>query len=145
MPAGRWVAIRTWGSPRGLNSKINLTVDAHGMAIKCLETSGTTAGCSQESALIEGHKAAYLLADRGYDTNALVAQAVSLGMLAVIPFKRKESRAHDREIFKARRLVANAFLHLNQWRGSATRYAKNTPSFVAIVQIRCAILWAAIL
>ncbi|MGL5335564.1 MAG: IS5/IS1182 family transposase, partial [Enterovibrio sp.] len=32
-----------------------------------------------------------------------------------------------------------------QWRGIATRYAKNTSSFVAIVQIRCAYLWASIL
>ncbi|MDR2075250.1 MAG: IS5/IS1182 family transposase, partial [Holosporales bacterium] len=28
------------------------------------------------------------------------------------------------------------------WRGIATRYAKNIKSFIAIVQIRCMMLWA---
>jgi hypothetical protein len=40
--------------------------------------------------------------------------------------------------------VENAFLHLKQWRDIATTYTKNTASFVPIVQIRCAILWAVI-
>ncbi|MDR2838208.1 MAG: IS5/IS1182 family transposase, partial [Azonexus sp.] len=35
----------------------------------------------------------------------------------------------------------NAFLHLKRWRGIATRYAKNAASFLAIVQIRCLVLW----
>ncbi|MCO6428371.1 MAG: IS5/IS1182 family transposase, partial [Nitrosomonas communis] len=33
------------------------------------------------------------------------------------------------------------FLALKQWRGIATRYAKNLSSFIAIVQIRCLALW----
>ncbi|NLX83156.1 MAG: IS5/IS1182 family transposase, partial [Clostridiales bacterium] len=37
------------------------------------------------------------------------------------------------------------FLHLKRWRGIATRYAKNTSSFVAAVQIRCISLWANVL
>jgi len=38
-------------------------------------------------------------------------------------------------------LVENAFLHLKQWRGIATRYAKNLSSFLAAAQIRCWVLW----
>jgi transposase len=38
----------------------------------------------------------------------------------------------------------NAFLHLKGWRGIATRYAKNTASFLATVCIRCIALWAGI-
>lgn len=79
--------------------------------------------------------------------HALVAQAASQGMEVVIPSKRnrKEKREHDREMYKVRHLVEIAFLHLKQWRGIATRYAKNTASFVAAVRIRCVALWAAIL
>lgn len=64
------------------------------------------------------------------------------GMEAVIPPKknRKEQRPFDKELYKLRHLVENAFLHLKQWRGIATRYAKNTTSFLAAVQIRC-IFW----
>jgi len=39
----------------------------------------------------------------------------------------------------------NAFLHLKRWRDIATRYAKNTASFLAAVHIRCIAIWANIL
>jgi len=88
-----------------------------------------------------------LLADRGYDTNAIIEQASESGMEVVIPPKknRKETRYYDNCLYKLRHLVENAFLHLKRWRGIATRYAKNTASFVAAVQIRCIALWAYIL
>ncbi|BBL35503.1 IS5 family transposase ISMasp6 [Nitrosomonas stercoris] len=81
----------------------------------------------------------YLLADRGYDSNAIIEQAEKQGMKVVIPPKknRKTQRSYDKELYKLRHLVENAFLHLKRWRGIATKYAKNTSSFLAAVQIRC--------
>jgi transposase len=58
------------------------------MPVKCIVTSGTTADCTQAASLIDGLEAAYLLADRGYDVNALVTQAAAQGMEVVIPSKR---------------------------------------------------------
>jgi transposase len=97
--------------------------------------------------LIEGLDAGYLLADRGYDSNKIIDQAESQGMIVVIPPKknRKIQREYDKEIYRRRHLVENAFLRLKRWRGIATRYAKNTASFLAAVQIRCIALWANIL
>ena len=46
--------------------------------------------------------------------------------------------------YKLRHLVENAFLHLKRWRGIATRYAKNSSSFLAAVPIRCIALWASL-
>jgi transposase len=88
-----------------------------------------------------------LLADRGYDSNEIIQKAVSSGMEAVIPPKRnrKERRKYDKHLYKVRHLVENAFLHLKQWRGIATRYAKTTASFIAAVQIRCIALWLKVL
>lgn len=43
--------------------------------------------------------------------------------------------------YKLRHLVENAFLFFKRWRGIVTRYAKNTTSFVAAVQIRCIATW----
>jgi transposase len=84
-----------------------------------------------------------LLADRAYDTNAIIAMAHESGMEVVIPPKRnrKEQRIYDKYLYKMRHLVENAFLKLKRWRGIATRYAKNTTSFLAAVQIRCIALW----
>jgi len=119
-------------------------VDAHGMPVRILVTQGTTADCTQTGRLIEGMDAHYLLADRDYDSNAIIEQAKKQGMEVVIPPKknRKTQRSYDKELYKLRHLVENAFLHLKQWRGIATRYAKNTSSFLAAVQIRCIALWA---
>jgi transposase len=85
-----------------------------------------------------------LLGDRGYDTNEIVEEARKAGMEVVIPPKknRKEGRFYDKYLYSLRHLIENTFLHLKRWRGIATRYAKNSASFVAAVQIRCIALWA---
>jgi len=69
------------------------------------------------------------------------------GMQIVIPPKRnrKFQREYDEHLYKLRHLIENAFLHLKRWRGIATRYAKNTASFVAAIQMRCILLWANVL
>ncbi len=110
-------------------------------------TQGTTADCTQAGRLIEGFDADYLLADRGYDSDTIIEQARKQGMEAIIPPKRnrRTQRFYDKELYKLRHLVENAFLHLKRWRGIATRYAKNTASFLAAVQIRCIALWVNIL
>ena len=132
---------------RGLNTKIHLAVDAHGMPVRAIITSGTVADCTQAIGLIDGIGAEMLLADKGYDSNAILEQAILQGMQAVIPPRknRKEQREYDAELYKLRHLVENAFLHLKRWRGIATRYAKNTASFLAAVHIRCIDLWSKII
>lgn len=106
-------------------------------------TDGTAADCIQASKLIEGISAEYLLADKGYDSDEIIEQANNQGMIAVIPPRknRKNQRSYDKDLYKLRHLVENAFLHLKRWRGIATRYAKNAKSFLAAVQIRCLALW----
>ena len=81
----------------------------------------------------------YLLADKAYDTNETLQLAKANGIEAVIPPKknRKEQRWFDKEIYRLRHLIENAFLKLKKWRGIATRYAKNSDSFLAAVRIRC--------
>ena len=117
------------------------------MPVSVIITAGTTADCTQASTLIDGLAAEHLLADRGYDTEAIVEKAAAQQMNAVIPPKKNriQHRAYDKALYRLRHLVENAFLHLKRWRGIATRYAKNTASFWAVVHIRCIALWTAIL
>ena len=92
---------------------------------------------------MDGFRMQCLLADKGYDSDAIVAKAQAQGAQAVIPPRknRKQHRTYDKALYKLRHLVENAFLHLKRWRGIATRYSKNVASFVAAVQIRCIALW----
>jgi transposase len=123
-----------------------LAVDAHGVPVRIFITKGTTADCTQAEKLIDGIEARVLLADRGYDSEAIVRKAEEAGMQVVIPPKknRKEQRKYDEELYKLRHFVENAFMELKRWRGIATRYAKRTASFLAAVQIRCLAVWAKI-
>jgi transposase len=118
------------------------------MPLRVIVTEGTTPDCTQAIALMDGFEkeAQNLLADKAYDSNEIVWHAESSEMLVVIPSKRnrKDKRYYDRALFRLRHLVENAFLGLKQWRGIATRYAKNAASFLAIVQIRCIYLWLTI-
>ena len=100
-------------------------------------------GCTQAPSLMGDLAAQCLLADPGYDTNAVVAEAKARGIPAVIPPRRhrKEPRHYDHYPYKLRHLVENSFLDFKQWRAVAPRYAKNAASFPAICQIRAMVLW----
>ena len=117
------------------------------MPVRVFVTAGTVNDCKQAFALIDGFYAEWLLADRGYDSNAIIEKAISQNMKVVIPPKknRRIQREYDQYLYRLRHLVENAFLHLKRWRGIATRYAKNTSSFLAAVHIRCIALWLNIL
>ena len=118
-------------------------MDAQGLPVRIVVTAGSRADCTQAGRLIEGIDADHLIADKGYDTDAILKQAAAQGMNAVIPPKKNRvtQRPYDEDLYKLRHLVENAFLYLKRWRGIATRYAKNSKSFLAAAQIRRIALW----
>lgn len=109
-------------------------------------TAGTIADCIQACTLVEEINAENLLADKGYDSDEFIDSLVKEGINPVIPPRknRKNPRHYDKYLYRFRHLVENAFLELKRWRGIATRYAKNTASFLAAVHIRCIAIWAKI-
>ena len=113
------------------------------MPVRMFVSAGSAADCKYGELLIKGIDAQALLADRGYDANALIEAIRAAAMEVVIPPRKNRigQRDYDRYLYKLRHLVENAFLHLKRWRGIATRYAKNTASFLASVHIRCISLW----
>ena len=123
-----------------------MAVDAHGMPIRTIITDGTTHDSRQAEDLIDGFKAQNILADKAYDSDSIIEKSILQEINPVIPPERnrKIQRDYDKDLYKIRHLVENAFLQLKQWRGIATRYLKNTKSFLAAVHIRCIIMWAKI-
>ena len=81
------------------------------MPVRFFVTSGTTADCTIAAQLIEGFQAEYLLADRGYDTDAIILKAADKGMTPVIPPKknRKELREYDEYLYKLRQRLRILF------------------------------------
>jgi transposase len=79
-------------------------------------------------ALIEAAQGRFdrLIADRGYDSNAIRAAIEAQGAEVVIPStrSRKMPLPYDRDIYRARNLVERLWCRLKDWRRIATRYDK---------------------
>lgn len=88
--------------------------------------------CMRAGRLIKEFDTDYLLADHGYDSNAIIEQARKQSMEATISPKKSHAtqRTYYNSLYELRHLVENASLHLMRWRGIATRYAKNSTSFL---------------
>jgi transposase len=89
------------GRSRGeLTSKIHAVVDALGNPVRWLLTGGEVADITQTNALLDGLKAGAVLADKGYDANALIDSVQASGAIMVIPPKRNRvmQRSYDRRL-----------------------------------------------
>jgi transposase len=128
----------------GLTSKIHALVDAEGRPVHLRLTAGQVADCTQADALIEDlGKGAILLADKGYDSNAIRAKAADRKAWANIPPKanRKGSFVFSSWVYRQRNLVERFFNKIKQFRGIATRYDKRADNFLAAVKLVAVRIW----
>ncbi len=84
-----------------------------------------------------------LIADRGYDTNAIRAAVTAQGAEVVIPSasSHRASIAYDRAAYKARNLGERLWCRLKDWRRVATRYDKLARNFLATALIAAAVIY----
>jgi transposase len=82
-----------------------------------------------------------LIADRGYDSNAIRAAIAQQNAEVVIPStrSRKAPMPYDREAYRSRNLVERLWCRLKDWRRIATRYDKLAANYMAGVFIAAAI------
>lgn len=128
----------------GLTSKIHALVDAEGRPVHLHLTAGRVADCTQADALIEDlGEGSILLADKGYDSNAIRAQAAKRKAWANIPPKAncKGSFVFSSWVYRQRNLVERFFNKIKQFRGIATRYDKRPENFLAAVKLVAVRLW----
>jgi putative transposase len=90
---------------------------------------------TQAEALIEGHEAGAVIADKAFDSDALVRVVERRGAEAVIPPKRNRvaPRLYDRHLYKERKKVEWFINLLKQYRRVATRYDKKAANFLGFV------------
>jgi transposase len=84
-----------------------------------------------------------LLADRGYDADAIRETIANAGVEAVIPAKinRRNPDPHDARKYQLRNLVERFFNKLKNWRRVATRYDKTKESYLGFVAFAPIKLW----
>lgn len=128
-----------------MTSKIHAVVDALGNPVRWLLTGGEVADITQAQSLLDGLKADAVLADKGYDADALIDSIQTSGAMAVIPPKRNRvvQRGYDRHLYKDRNLVERFFNRIKQFRRIATRYEKLARNYLSFLNLVCAYIWIA--
>ena len=127
----------------GFGSKIHAVADGLGLPLKFILTEGQSADSTQAIPLMDGLSPPACLADKGYDSDALLAWLQKKGIKAVIPPKanRKEQRDCDYWHYKERHAVEYLFGHLKYFRRIALRYEKKSIHFMEILAFSATLLW----
>jgi len=121
----------------GFSTKIHVACDGLGKPVKIILTPGQEHDITQGPALIAGSDAEKIIADRGYDSDAFIADIESRHAEPVIPPRsnRLEERSYDTEEYKKRNVVERFLSVLKQCRRVATRYEKTARNFLAVVAL----------
>ena len=108
-----------------------------GLPVKLLLTPGQASDVSQAKTLIDGVPFEVVIADKGYDSQEVVAAVEGKGGEAVVPSRSnaKTPRATDWARYKDRNLVERFWAKAKQYRRVATRYEKKAQNFLAFVHV----------
>lgn len=128
----------------GLTTKIHALVDANGLPILLKLTEGQAHDGRSAADMLAGiGDGQILLADRGYDSDALRHTLKERGAWAnVKPMPtRKNIPAFSQFLYRYRNLVERFFNKLKHFRAVATRFEKHDANFLALVKLAAAKIW----
>ena len=130
-------------SKGGFTTKIHMVVDGLGQALRFSLTPGQRHDITQASTLLQGFEYANIIADKGYDSNALIDQIQEQNCIPVIPCRsnRKIPREYDEHLYKERHLVECFFNKIKHFRRIFSRFDKKASSFAGFLAYASFILW----
>jgi transposase len=127
-----------------LTTKIHAVVDANGNPIAVKLSAGQAHdGRSADGLLDTVGEGQVLLADRGYDSDALRAAITSRGACANIkPMPHRVNvPAFSTWLYRYRNLVERFFNKLKHFRAIATRFEKHDANYLALVKLAASRIW----
>lgn len=121
----------------GFSTKVHVACDGLGKPVKIVLTPGQDHDVTQGPTLIADTEAKKVIADKGYDSDELIAEIESTGAKAVIPPRsnRTTERSYSKKDYKKRNVIERFMNVIKQCRRVATRYEKTARNFLAIVQL----------
>ena len=128
----------------GLTTKIHAVVDANGNPIMIKLTKGQAHdGRSATDLLATVGEGQIMLADRGYDSDALRAAVASRGAWANIkPMPHRVNLpVFSQWLYRYRTLVERFFNKLKHFRAIATRFEKHDANYLALVKLAASRIW----
>jgi transposase len=131
-------------SKGGFTSKIHALVDGLGNPLKFILTAGQRNDVTQSESLTKDLRDTILIADKGYDSNALIDSLAVNNCSNVIPPKknRKVQRVYDKHIYKERHLIECFFGKMKHFRRVFSRFDKSAEIFLSFLNFVGALLWA---
>jgi transposase len=93
--------------------------------------------------MLDGVESEAVLADKGYDSNAIRETIAAAGMTAVMPSNRSRKTIipHDEILYRERNSIERCFNKLKHFRRIATRYDRRAVHFLAFLCLAAAMLW----
>src|SRR5580704_10172910 len=129
-------------SKGGMTTKILALTDALGNLVRFDLLPGHRYDTVGVAPLIDGLDLGALIADKAFDSNAIVADLNARGAKIVISAhpRRAQKRPFDDEIYKRRHLIEHFFCKLKEFKRIAMRADKTDRSFKAIVYLAAAVI-----
>jgi transposase len=130
-------------SKGGFTTKIHALVDALGNPLKFILTSGQRHDITQAESLLKNMKNTTVIADKGYDSNALIQAIEQQKSIAVIPPKqnRKIQRKYDTHVYKERHLIECFFGKIKHFRRVFSRFDKTAGAFMGFLNFVGTLIW----
>ena len=121
----------------GFGTKLHGGFDALGNPATFHLSPGQDADVTHARAVVGNLEPEVVIADKGYDSDPLVAELTAGGAEVVIPPRanRTTPRAYDPILYKERNKAERGFSLLKQYRRVATRYEKRSRNFLGMVLV----------
>jgi transposase len=127
----------------GFSTKIHAKVDGLGNPLRFILTGGERHESTQGEALLGEQVGAYVLGDRAFDSDDLIAFIIDHGATPVIPSRknRKEPREYDTWRYRERALVECFFNKIKHFRHIFSRFDKLASRFLGFLHFAGALIW----
>lgn len=129
----------------GFTTKVHLRCNAAGLPVGVVLTAGEAHDVTAYDALMEQRDSdpGAMLADKGYDSDAIRHDLRDRGSAPEIPTKsnRKVQHSVSKRLYRLRSRIECFIGHLKEQRRIATRYDKTATSFLGFVLLGCFRLW----
>lgn len=130
----------------GLGTKIHAVVDASGLPIAFALSEGQAADITMAQPLLDEFVEAVVIADKGYDSDALAESLEERGCRVIIPPRSRRNHPRrfarsERRLYRQRHRVECFFQRLKRFRRVGTRYEKRAAKFLAMILLASCLLW----
>ena len=125
-----------------MTTKILALTDALGNLVRFVLLPGHRFDTVGVPPLIEDIQFGGLIADKAFDSNAIIADLDARGAKVVVSQhpRRSQPRTIDEEIYKWRHLIENYFCKLKEFKRIAMRADKTDESFSAMICLAAAVI-----